>query len=208
MVQNPEHKPLRAALYARVSTLKGQDVGLQLRDLRDLANHRGWQVTEFVDEGHSGRKASRPGFDRMMEGVRRHRFDVVAVWRLDRLSRGLRHAVNVLGEFRDLKVEFVSVRDGLNFSGPLGMALYALVAALAEAEVEALRERTIAGLRNARAKGKRLGRPPHGEADIAELLKLKKAGLSQAEIARRLGLTTAYVSRKLARYKTSPKALT
>lgn len=202
MVQ--KSKSVRAALYARVSTLKGQDVELQLRELRELAVRLNWQVTEYVDEGQSGRKCSRPAFDKLMEGVRRHRFDVVCVWRLDRLSRGLRHAVNVLGEFRDLNVEFVSVRDGLNFSGPLGMALYALVAALAEAEVEALRERTIAGLKNARAKGKRLGRPPLGHATVEQILALKRNGVSQEQIARRLGISTAYVSRNLHPYKSCP----
>jgi len=195
----------RAALYARVSTLKGQDVDLQLRELRELAQRMGWQTTEFVDQGFSGRKESRPAFDDLMTQVRRRRVDVVVVWRLDRLSRGLRHCVNVLGEFRDLGVEFVSVRDGLNFSGPLGMALYALVAALAEAEVEALRERTVAGLKNARAKGKRLGRPPMGTAEIAQIVELQSLGLRQHSIAERLGVSRAYVSRQLALHKTSPK---
>lgn len=197
----------RVAIYARVSTLKGQDVQLQLRELRELAQRMGWTTTEFVDEGYSGRKVSRPAFDRLMEQVRRRRFDIVCVWRLDRLSRGLRHCVNVLGEFRDLNVEFVSVRDGLNFSGPLGMALYALVAALAEAEVEALRERTIAGLKNARAKGRRLGRPPLGQADAQEMDRLYRGGLRQHQIAGKLGVSRAYVSRSLAAlHKTSPKA--
>ena len=195
----------RIALYARVSTLKGQDVGLQLRELRELSHRMGWQPTEFVDQGFSGRRESRPAFDAMMTAVRQRRFDAVAVWRLDRLSRGLRHAVNVLGEFKDLNVEFVSVRDGLNFSGPLGMALYALVAALAEAEIEALRERTVAGLKNARAKGKRLGRPPTGNAEIARIVDLQNQGLRQHEIASRLGVSRAFVSRKLCLHKTYPK---
>ena len=196
----------RVALYARVSTLnKGQDAELQLRELRELAQRMGWQATEFVDEGWSGRKESRPAFDDLMQQVRRRRFDIVCVWRLDRLSRGLRHCVNILGEFKDLGVEFVSVRDGLNFSGPLGMALYALVAALAEAEVEALRERTIAGLRNARAKGKRLGRPPLGQASIEDILRLKAGGMRQHHIARQLGISRAYVSRKLALHKSGLK---
>jgi putative DNA-invertase from lambdoid prophage Rac len=202
--KSPTHT--RAALYARVSTLKGQDVELQLRELRELAARMGWQTTEFTDEGQSGRKCSRPAFDKLMDGVRRRRFDIVCVWRLDRLSRGLRHAVNVLGEFRDLGVEFVSVRDGLNFSGPLGMALYALVAALAEAEVEALRERTVAGLKNARAKGKRLGRPPLGHASIEQILALKQRGVSQEQIAKSLGVSTAFVSRSLHPYKSCPAA--
>lgn len=196
----------RAALYARVSTLKGQDVQVQLRELRELAQRMNWSVTEFVDEGQSGRKTSRPSFNRMMEQVRRHRFDVVVVWRLDRLSRGLRHCVNVLGELKDLNVEFVSVRDGLNFSGPLGMALYALVAALAEAEVDALRERTVAGLKNARAKGRRLGRPLLGEASVEEMDRLYRSGMRQHEIAQRLKVSRAYVSRSLAAlHKTYPK---
>lgn len=191
-----------AALYARISTLnKGQDAACQLHDLRELAQRMGWQATEFVDEGHSGRKESRPRFDAMMQAVRQRRFDIVAVWRLDRLSRGLRHAVNLLSEFKELKVEFISVRDGLNFTGPLGLALYALVAALAEAEVEALRERTIAGLRNARAKGKRLGRPPKGEASADQLAALKAQGLSHRKIAARLNVSTAYITRKLRCYK-------
>ena len=199
--------PKRVAIYARVSTSnKGQDVTLQLNELRELAQRMGWTATEFVDEGQSGRKESRPAFDTMMQGVRQRRYDIVVVWRLDRLSRGLRHAVNVLSEFRDLGVEFVSARDGLNFAGPLGLALYALVAALAEAEVEALRERTVAGLRNAKAKGKRLGRPVTGEASTEAMLALQGQGLSQHVIAARLGVSRAYVSRKLALHKTSVAA--
>src|SRR5208283_2131616 len=167
---------------ARVSTSnRGQDAECQMRELRETAARMGWSAVEFVDTGFSGRKESRPAFDQMLEQVHHHRFDIVCVWRLDRLSRGLRHAVNILSEFKELGVEFVSVRDGLNISGPMGLALYALVAALAEAEVEALRERTIAGLRNARAKGKRLGRPPLDQAKIAEILKLKAAGVSQEQ---------------------------
>jgi DNA invertase Pin-like site-specific DNA recombinase len=197
----------RAALYARISTSnRGQDAECQLAELRDHAKRMGWDAVEYVDEGWSGRKTSRPEFDRMMEAVRRHRHDVVCVWRLDRLTRGgVRHAVEVLGQFRDLGVEFVSLRDGLSFTGPLAMALYALVAALAEAEVEALRDRTIAGLENARRKGKRLGRPPLGQASLEEILTLRDQGLPQTRIATQLGVSRAYVYRTfLGLHKTSP----
>ena len=118
-----------------------------------------------------------------------------------RRGRLTRMIVNVLGEFKDLGVEFVSVRDGLNFSGPLGMALYALVAALAEAEVEALRERTVAGLRNAKAKGKRLGRPPTGKVEISRIVELKTKGLPQHQIASNFGVSRAYVIRELPLHK-------
>ena len=88
-------KIIRSALYCRVST-SGQHSENQLIELRAYAQRMEWKVTEFLDEGYSGRKCSRPAFDRMMQEVRRRRYDVVCVWRLDRLSRGLRHAVNVL----------------------------------------------------------------------------------------------------------------
>ena len=187
----------RAALYARVSTSnKGQDAMCQLAELRDHAKRLGWEVAEYVDEGWSGRKASRPEFDRMMDAVRRHKHDVVCVWRLDRLTRGgVRHAVEILGHFRDLGVEFVSLRDGLSFTGPLAMALYALVAALAECEVDALRDRTIAGLENARRKGRRLGRPPRGKASAEEMLVLRDQGVPQCQIAEMLGVSRVYVWR-------------
>lgn len=192
----------RAALYARVSTIaKGQDVDLQLRDLRDLAQRNDWQSTEFVDNGVSGRKESRPAFDEMMKQVRQRHFDIVAVWKLDRLTRSLKHAVNTLAELKELKVELVALKDGLNFSGTFGVVLYALIAALAEVELTVLRERTIAGLANARAKGKRLGRPPIGIAETDEIRRLKQGGLSQEKIAKKLGVSTAYVSRALQSYK-------
>lgn len=84
-------KPPRAALYARVSTVgHGQDVGLQLDELRAAAAQRGWVVVEeFVDDGVSGAKASRPALDRMMAAARLGRLDLVAVWKLDRLGRSL-----------------------------------------------------------------------------------------------------------------------
>lgn len=204
----------RAAIYARVSTYrindpcrKAQDVGIQLEELRVMAKRMGWDVTEFVDKGFSGRKESRPALDEMMKQVRQGRFDLVAVWRLDRLCRSLRQAVNLLSELKDLRVEFFSLKDGLNFSGALGMALYALVAALAEAEAEALRERTIAGLEKARRDGKRLGRPPNGTATVQQILVLKEQGISQAKIADELHVTGAYVSRMLKRYKSSAEHL-
>ncbi|MCZ7647455.1 MAG: recombinase family protein [Planctomycetota bacterium] len=186
----------RVAVYCRVSTTD-QHAENQLAELREHAKRMGWETTEFVDEGHSGRKVSRPAFDQMMQAVRRHHYDVVCVWRLDRLSRGLRHAVNVLGELKDLSVEFISLRDGLNFGGPLGLALYALVAALAEAEVEALRERTRAGIAAARRRGKRIGRPPLGAASVEQMRELQRRGLRQHQIAERLGVSRAYVSRTL-----------
>ena len=110
-------------------------------------------------------------------------------------KRERRLAIALTPEVQE-KFQLAARAKGFTVSG-------AIKAALAEAEAEALRERTVAGLRNARAKGKRLGRPPLGEASVEQILALKGNRVSQEQIARRLGVSTAYVSRKLAPYKTS-----
>ena len=84
---------MRAAIYGRVSTHHGQDVGLQVDDLQSLARHRGWSVVDtYIDEGVSGAQDTRPGLDRMLADAQAGRLDVVAVWKLDRLGRSCRRA--------------------------------------------------------------------------------------------------------------------
>src|SRR5438046_1923955 len=84
--------PTRAALYGRVSTTgHGQDVGLQLEELRAIAAQRGWAAQEFFDEGVSGSKDRRPALDRLMQAARSGKLDVVVVWRFDRFARSTRH---------------------------------------------------------------------------------------------------------------------
>jgi DNA invertase Pin-like site-specific DNA recombinase len=105
---------VKTALYARVSTLdKGQDPTMQLRELRDYCERRGWTVTgEYVDVGVSGSKDSRPELNRLMLDAKRRRFDTMLVWKLDRFGRSLKHLVTALGEFQALGVAFVSLKDG------------------------------------------------------------------------------------------------
>ena len=101
----------KAALYARVSTLNGQDTGLQLDELRRVARARGWEVVqEFVDEGISGTKASRPGLDALMEAARLGRVDVVAVFRFDRFARSTKHLIEALERIGNLNALFGSLR--------------------------------------------------------------------------------------------------
>ncbi len=94
------HIGCRVALYARVSTsAQGQNTGLQLEELRQVAAHRGWTIVgEFVDEGISGAKASRPALDRLREAARLGRIDLVAVWKLDRLARSRSDLLTLLDE--------------------------------------------------------------------------------------------------------------
>jgi DNA invertase Pin-like site-specific DNA recombinase len=185
----------RVAIYARVSTTNhGQDAGLQTRDLRQFAEARGWQLAdEYVDSGVSGARDSRPELNRLMADAKRRRFDVVLVWKLDRFGRSLRHLVNALAEFESLGIAFVSLSDNLDLSTPSGRLMFQIIGAMAEFERALIQERVRAGIRNARAKGKRLGRPSkHVDALVINIL--RSQGASWREIADKLqvGLGTVY----------------
>ncbi len=149
---------MRAALYARVSTTD-QSCESQLRDLRDFATRRGWETVEFVDQGVSGTKEKRPALDRMLSEVKKRRFDVVLVWRFDRLARSTRFLVEALALFKSLGVQFASFAENLDTSTPMGEAMFTIVAAISKLERDIIAERVRAGLRAAVARGARLGRP-------------------------------------------------
>jgi DNA invertase Pin-like site-specific DNA recombinase len=190
---------MKAALYARVSTTHGQDVNLQLRELRQFAEARGWEITgEYVDSGVSGAKDSRPALDRLMSDAKRRKCDVILVWKLDRFGRSLRHLVNALAELEAVGVSFVSLTDNLDLSTPTGRLMFQVIAAMSEFERELIRERVRAGLRNARAKGRKLGRP-RAALDAARIGRLRAQGRSLREIAGELGCSASLVHKTLAK---------
>ncbi len=184
---------MRAALYARVSTTNGQSPEMQLRELREYIARRGWEAAaEYVDAGISGAREKRPQLDKLLADARRRRFDAVVVWRYDRFARSLRQLVNALEEFRALGIDFVSLREGVDTSTPNGRLVFGIFASIAEFERELIRDRVRAGLRNARAKGKRLGRP-RAIVDGAKVAALRRDGASWRAIAARLGVSRGTV---------------
>jgi len=151
----------KVAVYARVSTSNhGQDVSLQTHEQHQFAEARGWQVfDDYIDQGVSGSKDSRPELNRLMADARRRKFDIVLVWKLDRFGRSLRHLVNALAEFESLNISFVSLSDNLDLSTASGRLMFNIIGAMAEFERELIRERVKAGMKNVKAKGVRIGRP-------------------------------------------------
>src|SRR5712691_5285510 len=149
---------MRAALYARVSTLE-QEPENQLQELRRYLEARGWPGTEYVDKGVSGAKDRRPALDQLLTDARRRRFDVLVCWRLDRLGRNLKHLITLLEELQALGVAFVSLAEGIDATTPAGKLQMHILGAIAEFERGRLRERVLAGLQRARASGVVLGRP-------------------------------------------------
>jgi DNA invertase Pin-like site-specific DNA recombinase len=152
---------IKAAIYARVSTGRGQSVEMQLRDLRELTRCRGFHVVaEYCDEGISGAKDSRPALNRMRADAEAGFFSVILVWKLDRLGRSLIHLVRLMEDFRRWGIELLSFSEGLDFTTATGKLLFQIISAFAEFERDCIGERVRAGLRNAKAQGKRIGRPP------------------------------------------------
>jgi len=186
----------RVCLYARVSTSNGhQDPELQLRELRAFAAARGWTLAgEYVDRGVSGSKDRRPELDLLMTGARSRTFDILLVWKLDRFARSLKHLVTALAEFDALGVQFVSLRDNLDLTTPSGRLMFYVIGAMAEFERALIQERVRAGLRNARAKGKRLGRPTVS-IPTAKVQRLRSQGLSWSRIAAATGVAKATLLR-------------
>src|SRR5712692_6203169 len=184
----------RAVLYSRVSTLHhGQDPELQSREIREYCQRRGWPlVGEYVDAGVSGSKDRRPQLDRLIADAHKRKFEVVVVWKFDRFARSVSHLLRALENFRALGIEFVSLSEQIDTSTPTGKMIFTVLGAVAELERSLIAERVRAGLRNARAKGKRLGRPAK-QVDPAQIASLRASGASWPSIARELGVSVGTV---------------
>jgi DNA invertase Pin-like site-specific DNA recombinase len=168
---------------------------MQTRELREYCKRRGWKVTgEFVDEGISGAKDSRPELNKLISDAHRRRFDAVVVWRFDRFARSVSHLLRALENFKALGIEFVSLSEQVDTSTPTGKMVFTVLGAVAELERSLIAERVKAGLRNARAKGKRLGRPPV-IVDAARIASLRAHGRSWREIVAETGLSKGTAQR-------------
>jgi len=189
---------LRAGLYARVSTMDQQTLPMQLRAMREYAARRGWMIALQVREVNSG-AAKREARGKLLEAARRREIDLVLVWRLDRWGRSVTDLLATLQELEHLGVGFVSLTEALDLTTPAGRAMAGLLAVFAAFEREILQERTKAGLAHARQNGKRLGRPMTAGLQAAEIRKLHRAGVTKAEIARRLEIGRTSVRRILGR---------
>ncbi len=186
----------RAALYARVSTAD-QTPANQLEVLRPYAEARGWKATEYIDHGVSGAKASRPGLDALVAAARTRKIDVLVTTKLDRLARSTHHLVTLAKDMEALGVDLIVTDQAIDTTVPAGRLLFHVLAAIAEFERDLIRERVVAGLRRARARGRRLGRPRQHHVDLIRAQTLLADGLSLRGVARVLGVHPTAVSRAL-----------
>lgn len=179
---------IKAGLYLRVSTVH-QDVASQRGPLLAMCAARGWEPTEYIDEGFSGSLETdkRPALKALMADAHQGKIRAVAVWSFDRLARSLRQLVTAVETFEALRVTFVSVREGVDTTTPNGRLVLGIFGSLAEFERSLIRERVLAGLANARAKGVKLGRkrPP---VDMAAVRAAVAGGASFRALERQFGV--------------------
>ena len=196
MPESTNDRPHRVVPYARVST-HDQSVDMQLVELKRFAEARGWKVVgEFADKGISGAKTSRPEFDRMMKLLRRRDADVLLCWKYDRVGRSTSHLLSILEELRALNVGFCSMTEGVDTTTPAGKMVFTFLAGIAEFERGLTRERVLARIQNARARGVRFGRPRVG-FDIAAAVAFRRQGMSVREAAKSVGVSPATLFRVL-----------
>jgi DNA invertase Pin-like site-specific DNA recombinase len=201
-----EPKPIRVALYARTSTINhGQDVTMQTRELKEYIERRGWRLAgDYVDSGFSGSKQQRPALDKLMQDAHRRRFDVVCVWRFDRFARSVSHLLRALETFKVLGIDFVSFSEQMDTSTPAGKMVFTVLGAVAELERSLIVERVRAGMRNARAKGRCIGRPP--QIQLSPEMRASIAGAyaggatSLRALAKKFGTSLATVQRCVGEY--------
>lgn len=186
----------RVAIYARVSTHE-QTADNQVLDLEGFCKARGWTIKErFLDEGISGAQDDRPRLNQMMKMMRRHQFDALLVWKLDRFARSTKHLVMTLDELRGLKIDFVSYQENIDTSTSQGRLIFHIMSGFAEFERELIRDRVNSGLRRAKAQGKILGRPGLAKSKVDEILALRGKG-SIREIAALVGVGRSVVHKVL-----------
>src|ERR1035437_8616197 len=191
---------LKAAIYVRVSTTD-QHVESQLYDLRELAAKRGFEVVqEYSDCGVSGRRARRPGLDALIADARQKKFSVVLVAAFDRVARSVKHFLQVMDEFDSLGIVFISRRENIDTSGPLGRLFLTLIGSIAELESDLIRERVLAGMRRAKLDGVRIGRAPMN-IDRGAIVRDRIGGMSLTAVAKKWGISRSLVCKLVNRAK-------
>lgn len=186
------NKPV--ALYLRVSTSL-QSVEMQERDLRRYCRERNLHIYSIYIDYASGTKEKRPELNRLMDDVRNNKVGAVIVWRFDRFARSTKHLITALEEFKSLGVDFISHQENIQTDTHLGLAIFSIISAISELERNIITERVIAGINNARLKGKRLGRPK--KRNDQKILELRKQGYSYRKIAQLLSIPLGSVQAAL-----------
>ena len=187
----------RVAIYARVST-SSQTTANQLAELERVAALRAWTIVEtFQDDGISGAKgrSERPALDRMLKDAVRGRFDLIAVWSIDRLGRSLQHLIETVNQLQSVGVDLYMHQQAIDTTTPAGKLAFSIFGAFSEFERSLIRERVKAGLDRAKRNGTKLGRPTNLNSSVAAAitaLRAKDHSIRKIAAHLRVGTGTVY----------------
>lgn len=188
---------LKVALYLRVSTAH-QTTENQRLDLEKVAVNRSWKIVEsFQDEGISGFKSrsDRPALDRMLKDAVRGKFDLIAVWSIDRLGRSLQNLIETVNELQAVGVDLYIHQQAIDTTSPSGKLAFSIFGAFAEFEKSLIRERVKAALERAKRNGTKLGRPTNLNSSVAAAitaLRAKDHSIRKIAAHLRVGTGTVY----------------
>jgi len=186
----------KVALYCRVSTLKSQTTENQVLELKKYCEGQGWTIHKiYEDKGISGAQHDRPALDEMLRDAENHRFNLLVVWKIDRIARSVVHLLEVLTTLRRLGIGFVSTTQAINTESAQGRMLLTFLGGISEFERELCSERIKCSMARCRAEGIKLGRPRIG-FDLKKAIELRQDGLGYKQIAKQMNIarTTLYRS--------------
>jgi DNA invertase Pin-like site-specific DNA recombinase len=188
----------RVAIYTRVSTLDQSDGG-QEKELRELAQRKGWSVFGVYQDKVSGLKKTRPELDHVLADAKRGHFSHVLVWRIDRLGRSVSHLLEVLETLNVLGIKFLSLNEAIDTSTPAGTLIFTVLGSVAAFERSILVERVRMGIQHAKRRGVKLGRPALtklSSSDIASMREQRTTGITFRDLAKEFG-TSVWTAHKL-----------
>jgi DNA invertase Pin-like site-specific DNA recombinase len=197
----------KVALYLRVSTNQ-QTVENQRLELDKYCERQGWSVVKvYNDTGVSGSKSDRPALNEMLQDASKDKFQVLIVWKIDRLARSTVDLLNILMTLKNHGVDFCSTTQSIDTTTSYGKMVMTFLGAIAEFERDTIIERVNCGLARAKANGVRLGRPRVG-FDVGQALQMNANGIGVRRIAKALGVSHGTVHNYLQSVHKTPSAKT
>lgn len=184
----------KVAIYVRVST-SHQKTDLQEYDLTQYTSQRNLTIYKIYKDTISGSTDRRPSLDEMMKDAYKNKFQMVLVWRFDRFARSTRHLSTALDEFQILGIDFISYQENVDTSSPMGRAIFTILSAISQLERDIIRDRVVAGIATAKAKGKTLGRPKR--RNDLQIKHLREQGLSFRAISKKLNISVSSIQQAL-----------
>ena len=180
---------MKVALYCRVSTEdKGQETGVQLKILREIADTRGYEIVAVYEDRASGKDPNRPQFKAMMAAARKHQFDAIMAVRIDRIMRSVTHLNSIFQELKECNVQLIFTDMNLDLSNPSNRLIFNIVGSIAEWERQIISVRTKEGLAYAKKKGAVLGRSLRDDIPISDVLRMREEGKGWGSISKELGI--------------------